>query len=429
MSLSRPPSRALRDLFEVLRICPDYRRVYAARAASLLGDWFNLLAVLALLRSMGEDAAIVIGTVVILKLLPLSLAGPAAGVVADRFPRKTIMLVADGLRFFLVVSMFLAPLFPRTGVYLVYTLTFLQNSAQAFSEPARVAAIPNLVPDRLLGAANALGAATWSVMFTLGAAAGGLVTTFFGWPLALAVDAFSYLVSVAILLRASLPPTPRQPGRADLLTYLGVRDVMAVGRYLTRHPRVLALLGAKTGWGVAGALSMLLALFGEHIYPVAGSVDLGIAVLFMARGTGTAFGPIIARRLTRERESAVKIAIGMGFALGGVTYLAFAATSQQLLATVLVIIAHLGGSTVWVFSTVLLQRAVPDGFRGRVFAAELGLATAMITLSTWSYGWLLDRELLSPHEAAAAIGTSLLLATLAWAGAVFPGLRRSHPLE
>ena len=75
---------------QVFRECPDFRRLFAARTISLLGDWFSLIAIVALLReTVGSDSR-ALGGVLILRLLPFFLAGPVAGVVADRFSRKLV---------------------------------------------------------------------------------------------------------------------------------------------------------------------------------------------------------------------------------------------------------------------------------------------------------------------------------------------------
>ena len=88
-----------RGYLSVLRDHRDFRYLYLARTVSLLGDWFNLLAVLALTREIHGASAQVVGWVLILKLLPIFLLGPIAGVVADRFSRKRIMIASDLGRF------------------------------------------------------------------------------------------------------------------------------------------------------------------------------------------------------------------------------------------------------------------------------------------------------------------------------------------
>src|SRR4029078_5970684 len=77
-------------------------------------------------------------------------------------------------------------------------------------------------------------------------------------------------------------------------------------------------------------------------------------------------------------------------------------------------LAHAGGSTLWVFSTVLLQRGVEDDFRGRVFAAELALLTLTMAISNYVTGELLDRFGRSARTVAVGIGAFFLLPGLAW---------------
>ncbi|MDH3283597.1 MAG: MFS transporter [Acidobacteriota bacterium] len=403
-----PPTGRPAELLGVLRDCPDFRRLYFARTASLLGDWFNLIAVLALIRVVGGSGAESIGLLLILKLLPAAVVGPLAGVVADRFPRRRIMITADAARFVTVLALFAAPqLPPPLGRVTVYAVTALQVAGQSFSEPARLASVPNVVPAARLGAANVLGAMTWSLMFTLGAGAGGLVTTFLGWRAAIAIDATTYLVSIALVSRVRLPPPPRHEGSVDLLTLLGIRDLGAAARYLRERPGVAALLTGKSGWGLAGGITLVLTLYGEQVYAIDGRPSLGIAALYVARGVGTGIGPLLARRWTRERTEALRHAIALGFFVAAGAYLAFASVRSLPLAASLVVVAHLGGSTVWVFTTLLLQRQVPDLYRGRVFAFDMALATATISAATWIYGRILDRELLAlsalPRLAAATL--------------------------
>ena len=69
-------------------------------------------------------------------------------------------------------------------------------------------------------------------------------------------------------------------------------------------------------------------------------------------------------------------------------YLAFSWADHPAAAAAVVVIAHFGGATLWVYSTVLLQRMVPDEFLGRVMSTDLGLATLTISASTWVYGHL-----------------------------------------
>jgi hypothetical protein len=158
----------------------------------------------------------------------------------------------------------------------------------------------------------------------------------------------------------------------------------------------------------------LLAVFGERIFPVGKSAATGIGVLFAARGIGTAVGPIAARRLAGEGKNSLTISIGIAFLIGGIFYIAFGAAPGFVFALIVLGIAHMGGSILWVFSTVLLQRSVDDSFRGRVFAAELALLTLTMAASNYVTGELLDRFGISPRIVTIGIGSFFLLPGIIW---------------
>ena len=94
--------------------------------------------------------------------------------------------------------------------------------------------------------------------------------------------------------------------------------------------------------------------------------------------------------------------------------MAFGAATSFVVALIVLGIAHTGGSILWVFSTVLLQRGVEDSFRGRVFAAELALLTLTMAVSNYATGVLLDPVGLSPRIVSIGIGAFFVLPGLAW---------------
>jgi hypothetical protein len=177
---------------------------------------------------------------------------------------------------------------------------------------------------------------------------------------------------------------------------------------------VLALLLVKPAWGMGGGILTLLAVFGEKIFPVGKSAATGIGVLFAARGIGTAVGPIVARRISGEGKKRMQISIGIAFLIGGAFYMAFGWATSFVVALLVLGLAHTGGSILWVFSTVLLQRGVEDSFRGRVFAAELALLTLTMAISNYATGELLDRFGLSARTVAIGIGALFVLPGVAW---------------
>jgi hypothetical protein len=263
--------------------------------------------------------------------------------------------------------------------------------------------------------ANAIAAVTWSVMLTLGAAVGGFVAGLFGTNVAFILDSLTFVASAILIGTVHFPHRPKRAKvKLTLGRALGITEMIEGVRYVNHHPRVLAYLLVKTAWGMGGGILTLLAVFGERIFPVAGKAATGIGVLFTARGIGTAVGPFVARRWAGETRSQMQTAIGIGFLTGGIFYLAFGVSGSFVMALLFLAIAHAGGSILWVFSTVLLQRATEDQFRGRVFAAELGLATLTMAASNYVVGELMDRFGFSPRLVTAGVGIFFMVPGIVW---------------
>src|SRR5437016_2927578 len=397
---------------ELLRGNRGFRLLWLGQVVSQMGDWFDTIAVYTIaLRLTGSSRAVAL--IMVARFLPSVVMGPLSGVVADRFSRRAIMITADLLRALVVLGFLLVR--RPDQMWLVYVLTVLQLAFSAFFEPAKTAAIPSIVSDRELLAANAIASVTWSAMLTLGAALGGFVAGWFGTNAAFVLDSLSFLASAMLIASVTFPKRPaRAKAKLTIAKALGISDTLEGGRYVKHRPRVFAYLMVKPMWGMGGGILTLLAVFGEKIFPVAGKTATGIGVLFTARGIGTAVGPIVARRWAGETRKQMQNAIGIAFLIGGVFYIAFGVSRSFALALLFLAIAHCGGSILWVFSTVLLQREVEDKFRGRVFAAELALLTLTMAGSNYLVGELMDRFGFSPRVVTAGVGTFFLLPGLIW---------------
>jgi MFS family permease len=405
----RPPAIGY---MELLRGNRSFRFLWLGQVVSQMGDWFDTIAVYTItLQLTGSSRSVAL--IMVARFLPSVVMGPLSGVVADRFSRRSIMITADLLRAVVVLGF----LFIRRPdqMWLVYVLTVMQLAFSAFFEPAKTAAIPSIVSDRELLPANAIASVTWSVMLTLGAAIGGFVAGWFGTDVAFVLDSLTFVASALLILSVKMPKRPpRVKAKLTVGKALGVTDTIEGARYVKHRRRVLAYLLVKPAWGMGGGILTLLAVFGERVFPIGGKTATGIGVLFTARGIGTAVGPIVARRWAGETPKQMQNAIGIAFLIGGVFYIAFGVSRSFALALLFLAIAHCGGSILWVFSTVLLQRDVEDKFRGRVFAAEMALLTLTMAASNYLVGELMDRFGFSPRIVTAGVGTFFLLPGLIW---------------
>ncbi len=387
MSRPAPPTVGYWALF---RDNADFRNLFAGRIVSLFGDWFNLLAILAMLRAFGDTSATGFALVLILKTLPAVLA-PVAGVLADRLPRRNLMVFADISRAVVVLGMAGLAVYPSVAI--LYGLVVIQTLLSAVFEPARNALFPDIVRPEELTAANAVSAATWSLMLAVGSAAGGLVTDLLGWQLALFLDAGTYLLSALFLVRIREPEVPRltADGSGGWWDTLGVTDLLYGARWMLRRPRVWSLALIKPTWQLTGARTLVLTLLGETAFAIAGWPFLSVSALYVSRGIGTGLGPFLSRWLTASRPEAMERAILIAFVVAGICYTLVGFAPVLVAAMALLVVAHLGGATVWVFSMVRLQQLTPSQVRGRVFAAEHAAFTLVTAASTGVFGQLDDR--------------------------------------
>ncbi|HEX9890642.1 MAG TPA: MFS transporter [Actinomycetota bacterium] len=368
MAEVRDERGGLREAIALLRSNRDFRRLYVAQLISYAGDWFATVALLGLVHDLTGNATLTV-MVIFVQLMAFALLSPLGGYLADRFDRRRLMVGVDLGRAVLALGL----LFVRDadGVWLALALTAATTGLGAFFEPAATAAVPNLVDEEDLPAANVLVGAAWGTMLAVGGALGGLVAATLGRDAAFIGNAVSFLASALLLwgIRRRFAE-PREASH-----HVGM--VAAVGetlRYARRDHRVLALLAVKAGHGLGAGVIGLLALFSLRVFDAG---DAGTGVLFAFRGIGALAGPFL---------------------------------------------AHVGGGAQWTLSTYGLQRIVPDRIRGRVFSFDYGMVTLTIALSNLLAGAAADR--FDPRAVMWTLAAVSFAYAVAWAAAT-TGIRRT----
>ena len=404
----------------LLRHNRNYRLLWIAQIVSELGDWFYTLTVYHLLLDLTGGKAQAVALAVVLQVLPSAFAAPTAGVLNDRISRRRIMIGADLVRFFIVLGMVLvrAP----SMVWLVYPLLLAETVGAAFFEPAHSAVIPNIVPEAQVLTANALSSITWSFCLAAGAALGGIAAVWLGRDAVFVLNACSFLLSAWLIRRMSFAEphaAARPPLRArELVEFAPILEGI---RYIRRDPRLFATVFVKGGLGLLGANNVLLPILGERVFPVklAGldhrrAALLGMSMLMGARGAGSLLGPLIGGFWAGENHSRLRTGIFIGFVIAAAGYVSLGASTSLAIAISAVVAAHAGSSTNWVFSSTLLQIYTDDRFRGRVFSADIGICTLVMSASSYLAGAAIDLGV-PPRAFAVAIGLVMLVPAAAWA--------------
>ncbi|MCB1036471.1 MAG: MFS transporter [Acidobacteria bacterium] len=388
--------------------------------ASLLGDWFNTIALYTLVTRL-TGSPLALGLVFITKMLPFALASPLAGWIADRFDRRRLMIGADLARAIVVLGFLVVD--EPSEVGLLYLLIALQVMIGAVFIPARSASIPNITTDRELLTANALAAATWSSLLAIGAALGGFAAEVLGTDGVFLFDSGTYLFSALCILRARIPRREAQASGRGLREVW--RQILDGWRLLFRRPEIGRIAVTKGSWSLAGGgLVFFLTLLGEEWMPQAPSV--GIGLFFAARGLGTGIGPVAARAWFPD-ERRWPLVMGCGIAASGIVYFVLGHLPLGFALTALVLLAHTFSGANWVLSTVLLQKRTEDAYRGRVFSSDWLLVTLADTVAILTASLLLESGTLTLIPVLRIFALAQFATGLAYLALVVPREGRTPP--
>lgn len=402
----------------LLRANANFRRLWCAQIVSEIGDWFYTLAIYNLLLHFTGRASSV-ALALVLQVLPQTFIGPTSGVINDRLRRKQVMIAADLLRVLIVAAMLLVR--SKEMVWLVYPLLLFETLMAAFFEPARNSVIPNVVRPQEVVLANTISSTTWSLNLLLGASIGGVVAALLGRDAVFVLNALSFLVSAWFISRMRFEE-PHMEGRApfhvrELVDYTPVKEGI---RYVRQHRQLLSTVFVKAGILVVGPSWVLFTVMGQNEFKVVWpGIDpergafLGMSFLLGARGLGAMIGPLMSAPWAGESQARLRLGILFGFVASASGYVLLGVAGHLWIACACIVLAHIGGSTVWVFSTTLLQLNTEDRFRGRVFAADLGLCMLTIAVGAFIAGRLVDTGFAARNVASGA-GLMMAIPTILW---------------
>jgi len=340
---------------------------------SSLGDWLGLLATTALAQQLSGDnyakANFAIAGVFIARLLPSVFLGPLAGVLADRFDRRKLMVVCDILRTGLYISI---PIFHN--YFWLYTATILVECVTLFWSPAKEASVPNLVPRNKLESANQvsllaaygtapIAAIIFSILALFSNAFNALLPSF----ATNAVDIALYINAASFAFAAytvwGLHEIPKiKDSKKD--SEVGVAKSLWQGWKAVSGSKIIRglVVGMVGAFVAAGAVIGLARTFvgdlggGEAAYGVLfGAVFTGLAL-------GIAAGPKVFAQFSRRRL------FGASLTIAGIFLVLLAAIPNLVLAVIIVIFLGAFSGICWVTGFTMLGMEVQDEVRGRTFA-------------------------------------------------------------
>lgn len=394
---------------------PDFLKLWAgqtvSKAGTLVTDFALPLAAILTLRASAAQVALLSGA----SIAPRLALGLFAGVWVDRTRRRPLMIAADIGRAMIIGSVPVAVLLGRLSMEQLYLVALTSATLSALFDVAYPAYLPSLAPPDELVEANGLLEASSAVAEVAGFGGAGALTQAITAPIALGVDAVSYIVSaLSLLLIRTREPSPEHsvrqaesdPERSQSLW----REAREGLRLLARDPVMRALAGASGIFelcgGMIGVVLMIYLVRDIHLRPTA------LGIVFGVGGVSAFAGSLMAGRATSRWGIGWTVVGGLAIYTGSALLMPLA-SGPAWLALTLLTIAQLTDCAHTVYAVgraSLLQGLTAPHALGRLHAS-VQVVESLATLSGVALGGVLG-EAVGPRATLFVAASGLLLAPL-----------------
>lgn len=397
----------------------NFRNLWLGQVVSELGNWFNFIAGLGLVRVVSGAAPEAAAIILVARTAPFALLMPLAGALVDRTSRRAVMLVTDWARAFVALGLLLVK--TPDDLWIAYLCSVILSVLTAFFEAAKNAAMPNVTGDEGLLAGNALMFSSRFLLMSVGAALGGAAAAYFGYEIAFIINAASFIVSAFSIWLipgdAMHSQNPKPPVDLENRVAAVFRDIRDGWVFIKNHRLVFTIIGVNVIWAIGGGMINLLAdrLGGVVFAGKDGwSADGAVAAIYAAGGFGLFLGMLLARKVGDfvESRNLVVPFIGWTLVFQGVLY-AFAGYMPNLwLVMALLVVSRALLGVEYAVQETMLMRAIPDDLRGRVMTTDRAAEISVFSLSNMAGG--LSLYAISPQMLTVISGVLSSVSGLFW---------------
>ncbi|MCS6873721.1 MAG: MFS transporter [Acidobacteriota bacterium] len=370
---------------ELLKTNKNFRNLFWGQLISELGNWFNYIAGLGLVRAISGASPEAAGTLLLCRTLPWALLMPFAGTVADLFSRRQIMLVTDIARAFIALIFLLID--SPEELWIAYLGSILLSSTAAFFDGAKSASVPNLAGKEGLLSAVALIFSSRFLFMAVGAALGGLVSSLFGYKAAFLINSVSFLISafsVWLIPEDAMQQKELNFSQKESFFY----ELKEGVRYTIHNSFAFTILLMNIIWAVGGGATFIIfeglavQVF-KNLNP-----DFTISFLMTSNGIGLTLGMLIAHRvgsIVQARGQEISF-IGWTLILHGILFAAASLVSSLFLAAALILLSRTIIGVEYAVQETIFQKSLPDYIRGRISTLDRGAEITVFSLSSYVAG-------------------------------------------
>ncbi|HSJ86644.1 MAG TPA: MFS transporter [Anaerolineales bacterium] len=325
---------------------------------SIVGSQMQQWALFWHISTLSKDpiAVSIVGGVRFVAVLAFSLLG---GLVADRYNRRTIMLITQSISMLVALALGLLTLSGKISLWHIYALTAVQAAAMAFDLPARQSLVPNLVPRQDLPSAFSLQSIAFNTGSIIGPAMSGVVIGYLGQEYVYLINAVTFLaVLLALLLLGPVPQSRAQVQRGMRAAWTDIRDGV---KFIRDQPLILSTMILDFIATFFASANTLLPFFAQNVLHV-GEVAYGW--LASAQSIGAVLVGLIASQYRHIRRQGALL-LGSVVVFGGAT-IVFGLS--RILTAIFLALALMGAadSVSTIIRNTIRQLNTPDSLRGRM---------------------------------------------------------------
>jgi MFS family permease len=342
----------------------DFRLLWTGQLISIIGSQMRIVAVdwqvYHIATRQGMNPALALGFIGLMRLIPMTISALFAGVAADRFDRRYVIVVTSIVALLASVVLAIAGSLEDPALWLVYAMVVVTAIAGAFEMPARQALIPSLVPPDRLTQAMSAGIVSWQLGTVVGPSIAGILIASIGVVPLYWVDAASYLAVVyaAVQMRTvSKPSTTRAPVR--------LVDALEGLKFVFKSKIIASTMVLDFFATFFGAATTLMPIFANEVLGV-GAQGYGFMRAAPAVGAFLAALFLTSRRI--QKQGPVLL---VAVAIFGVATALFGASTWFPLTLVVLAITGTADTVSMVIRGTLRQLLTPDELRGRMTAVNM----------------------------------------------------------
>jgi len=389
----------------------DFRNLFWGQAVSELGNWFNFIAALGLVRVVSDASPAAAGILFACRLLPFAVFSPIAGTFVDRFSRRQVMIWSDLIR--VAVALMFLLVTSAENLWLAYLGTILLSMFGAFFDAGKNAATPNLTGKDGLLAGTALMFSSRFLLMAIGSALGGWAAAIFGYKIAFLINAVSFAVSAfsvwlipeaatreadaetrsraaAEILESSalVGALPVIENQTDAKRQSFISELKQGFRYTIQNHFALTILLMNIIWATGGgAINVIFERMGGIVFATRESwnPDLAVAVLWTASGFGLFLGMMIAHRTSDilDRRNNHTSFIGWTLIIHGILFSIGGLMPSLWLLAFFTFVSRAVVGVEYAVQETMFQRSLPDYIRGRISTLDRGAEMTIFGLSSY----------------------------------------------